>query len=57
MPYGRGNILQGIHDSLIIDGTYNGGFEPILAGVKLASRLAEQSGRKMIALLGDMREL
>jgi hypothetical protein len=29
----------------------------MLAGVKLASRLADKSERKMIALLGDMREL
>jgi UDP-N-acetylmuramoyl-tripeptide--D-alanyl-D-alanine ligase len=41
LPEGRGNVLQGINNSLIIDGTYNGGFEPIVAGVQMAYRLAQ----------------
>lgn len=57
LPYGRGNILRGINDSYIIDGTYNGGFEPILSGVRLADRLAQSEGKGLIAILGDMREL
>lgn len=57
LPYGRGNVLHGIKESLIIDGTYNGGFEPIIAGVRMASHLAELEDRVVIAIVGDMREL
>ena len=57
LPEGRGNVLQGINNSLIIDGTYNGGFEPIVAGVQMAYRLAQWDNKKLITLLGDMREL
>jgi len=57
LPEGRGNILHGINESLIIDGTYNGGFEPIVAGVQMAQRLAQAEDKKLIAILGDMREL
>ena len=57
LPHARGNVLRWINDSLIIDGTYNGGFEPIVAGVDMLTRLAERDGRKTIALIGDMREL
>lgn len=55
VPHGRGNVLQGICDSCIIDGTYNGGFDPIVAGVQ--SMVARGTGQQKIALLGDMREL
>jgi UDP-N-acetylmuramyl pentapeptide synthase len=57
LPEGRGNVLHGINDSLVIDGTYNGGFEPIVAGVQMAHRLAQAENKNLIALLGDMREL
>lgn|GEM_PF-986881 len=57
LPDGRGNVLRGISESLIIDGTYNGGFDPIVAGVHMAQRLAQKDDKKLIAILGDMREL
>lgn len=57
LPHARWNVLRWINDSLIIDGTYNGWFEPIVAGVEMLTRLAERDGRKTIALIGDMREL
>lgn len=57
MPYGRGNILHGIQSSIVIDGTYNGGFEPIVSGVKMLVHLWTFEKRKTIALIGDMREL
>jgi UDP-N-acetylmuramoyl-tripeptide--D-alanyl-D-alanine ligase len=57
LPEGRGNVLRGISDSLVIDGTYNGGFEPIIAGVQMAYRLAQAEDRKLITLIWDMREL
>jgi UDP-N-acetylmuramoyl-tripeptide--D-alanyl-D-alanine ligase len=57
LPYARGNILKWINESLVIDGTYNGGFEPIVSGVEMLVRLAQKESRKTIALIGDMREL
>lgn len=57
LPHARWNVLKGINDSLVIDGTYNGWFEPIVAGVEMLARLADRDGRKTIALIGDMREL
>ncbi len=57
LPHARGNLLKWLHDSLVIDGTYNGGFDPIVAGVEMLARLAKTEWRKTIALLGDMREL
>lgn len=57
LPHARGNTLKWLHDSLVIDGTYNGGFDPIVAGVEMLARLAKTEWRKTIALLGDMREL
>ena len=57
LPHARGNVLKWLHESLVIDGTYNGGFDPIVAGVEMLCRLAQTEWRKTIALLGDMREL
>jgi len=57
LPNGRWNILRWISNSLIIDGTYNGGFDPIVAGVQMAHRLAQKNDRILIAIIGDMREL
>lgn len=57
LPHARWNVLKWINESLVIDGTYNGWFEPIVAGVEMLTRLASQDGRKTIALIGDMREL
>lgn len=57
LPHARWNILKWINESLVIDGTYNGGFEPIVAGVEMLVRLAQKDNRKTIALIGDMREL
>ncbi len=57
LPHARWNVLKWINESLVIDGTYNGWFEPIVAGVEMLVRLAEKESRKTIALIGDMREL
>ncbi len=57
MPYGRGNVLVGIDKSLIIDGTYNGGFDPIVAWAEMLCHFGSLEWRKTLALIGDMREL
>jgi UDP-N-acetylmuramoyl-tripeptide--D-alanyl-D-alanine ligase len=52
---GRGTILRGKGGATIIDGSYNGGFAAIVAG--LASVREAGRGRPSVLLLGDMREL
>lgn len=55
LPKGRASLLKGIHNSLIIDSTYNGysmaSFFPLLAALK------KKTKRKALFLYGDMREL
>jgi len=54
-PRGRMNVLRGIHNSTIIDDTYNA--SPVALGEALeAFKRMETPGRK-IAVLGDMLEL
>jgi len=53
---GRGIILQGINNSIIIDSSYNSSLEPTSASLRLLHELKNKNNRT-IALLGDMREL
>lgn len=52
---GRGSILKGAKESVIIDGSYNGGFNSISGGVKYLHEL--EGEYEKILFLGDMREL
>jgi UDP-N-acetylmuramoyl-tripeptide--D-alanyl-D-alanine ligase len=52
---GRGSILQGVNDTTIIDGSYNGSHEAILAGIEYLSELSSDLAKGVF--LGDMREL
>jgi UDP-N-acetylmuramoyl-tripeptide--D-alanyl-D-alanine ligase len=52
---GRSSILSGMHDSTIIDGSYNGGYLSIREGI--ASMRSFLHSHRIIFLLGDMREL
>jgi len=52
---GRGNILAGIHQSSLIDASYNAQPNAVISSLNLFKQLRIQ-GRK-IAILGDMREL
>ncbi len=52
---GRSRILRGKNESVIIDGSYNGGFEAICRW--LDSLLPFVSTHRIICLLWDMREL
>lgn len=54
-PSGRGVILKGIKDSIIIDGSYNGGFSSITGGVEYLAKLPDTYEK--ILFVGDMREL
>lgn len=52
---GRGSILQGVHDTTIVDGSYNGSHESIKAGIEYLTELP--SNLHKCLFLGDMREL
>lgn len=51
---GRGSILKGIHESVIIDGSYNGGFNSISGGIEYLDGLSAEYNKMLF--LGDMRE-
>ena len=52
---GRGSILKGVRESVIIDGSYNGGFNSISGGIEYMDSLSTEYNK--ILFLGDMREL
>lgn len=44
---GRGSILQGVNDTTIIDGSYNGSHEAISAGIEYLSELDPSIARAL----------
>lgn len=52
---GRSRILQGIEGSIVVDGSYNGGFLSITEGI--TSLRDFTSSHNIVVFLGDMREL
>lgn len=52
---GRGSVLKGVRESLIIDGSYNGGYNSISGGIGYLNGL--EGDYNKILFLGDMREL
>lgn len=52
---GRGTLLRGKGGATVVDGSYNGGYAAIVAG--LASVREASAGRPCVLVLGDMREL
>lgn len=53
---GRGRLLSGIKQTLIIDSSYNSSLDPTTATLRLLPQLKNDHHRT-IAVLGDMREL
>lgn len=52
---GRGSVLRGVKDAVIVDGSYNGGFAAMSAGLEYLAEIPEDRSR--VCFLGDMREL
>ncbi|MDP2103623.1 MAG: UDP-N-acetylmuramoyl-tripeptide--D-alanyl-D-alanine ligase [Candidatus Gracilibacteria bacterium] len=52
---GRGSILKGVRESIIVDGSYNGGFNSISGGITYLKKLDKEYNK--ILFIGDMREL
>ncbi len=57
LPPGRSSLIEGIKDSIIIDSSYNSSKKAMLEMLDLLADLKNQSKRKTIAVLGEMREL
>lgn len=54
LPPGRASLFAGIHDSIVIDSSYNASAQPM---IDMISLLASLPAARHLALLGDMREL
>ncbi len=56
-PPGRMRILPGIKETTLIDDSYNSSPVAVEEALKTLLRLKEETSRRVIAALGDMREL
>jgi len=54
LPPGRSSLIEGKHGITILDSSYNSSPEPLIDSLQL---LQNMSGKRKLALLGDIREL
>lgn len=57
LPRGRSSLFEGINGSVIVDSTYNASKAAVVAFLDLVDTLKKETGRKVVFLFGDMREL
>lgn len=57
LPPGRSSMLKGVRDTLIVDSSYNASSVAVIAFLKMMVALKRETGRKVVFLFGDMREL
>ncbi|MEI6327252.1 MAG: Mur ligase family protein [Candidatus Roizmanbacteria bacterium] len=57
LPKGRSTILHGIRNTFIIDSSYNSSPKAVITFVKMLEMLKMQTGRPIVFIFGDMREL
>lgn len=57
IPKGRSSYLAGIKNSLIIDSSYNSSKSTVLSFLDMLKILKERTGRPIVFVMGDMREL
>ncbi len=57
LPKSRASVFQGIHQSTIIDSSYNASRAAIIPFLELLNEVAQKNHSERIALIGDMREL
>lgn len=57
LPKGRSGLFSGIKSSLIIDSSYNSSKSTVLSFLEMAQILKKKTGRPLVFLMGDMREL
>ncbi len=57
LPKGRATLLKGIHDSILIDSSYNASRIAVEGMLGLVSVLKKETKRPTVFIMGDMREL
>lgn len=57
LPPGRSSMFEGIKDSVIIDSSYNASPAAVTSFLELVRGLEQRTGRPIVCLFGDMREL
>lgn len=57
LPAGRSTILKGVRKTTIIDSSYNAPKKATLEFLALCEQLKKNTGKKLVFLMGDMREL
>lgn len=57
LPPGRSSLFEGIHDSVIIDSSYNASKIATLSFIDLMKNLKAKNSRPTIFVFGDMREI
>lgn len=57
LPKGRSSVFAGIHETTIIDSSYNASPKAVLTFLDLLQQLKKQTKRPVVFLFGDMREL
>lgn len=57
IPKGRSTYLEGIKGSLIIDSSYNSSKSAVLSFLDMLQILKDKTGRPIVFVMGDMREL
>jgi UDP-N-acetylmuramoyl-tripeptide--D-alanyl-D-alanine ligase len=57
LPKGRSTLLSGIHNSILVDSTYNASPSAVEAFLDLLTALKKQENRPAVFIFGDMREL
>lgn len=57
IPKGRSSLFAGIKNSLVIDSSYNSSKSTVLSFLEMLRTLKEKTGRPVLFLMGDMREL
>jgi UDP-N-acetylmuramoyl-tripeptide--D-alanyl-D-alanine ligase len=57
LPSSRSSFFNGIHNSVILDSSYNASKHSVLALLATAHKLTQETKRPLVVLLGDMREL
>lgn len=54
---GRMHVLAGLNGSCLVDDSYNASPEAMIEGLSVTARVAEQNKSRVLAVLGDMKEL
>lgn len=57
LPAGRGSVFLGIHNTTIIDSSYNAAPTSVIAFLHMLKLLKEKTKREIVFVFGDMREL